>query len=270
MSSIPAKPARVIIVEDSSTMLSILNAILVSDGIEVVGQLTSGKLLLQSIAKMSPDIVCLDYNLPDSNGVDLLKTISSEHPNVAVVMITGDTNPDLQNVAAESGAAGFIHKPYSQNHVMKVLRQIIQTQRLLADVAQPSKKSSEGINEVPVASTAIVVDDSKSIRVLLTAVLSKDGIQVIGEATNGLQAAEMVSQLNPDLVCLDIVMPVMDGMEALKQIHKTNPATKVVMITSNSSHDYVIKALKEGAADFIVKPFAVEKVSEAIARVLRS
>lgn len=263
MSSRSAKPARILIVDDSHTMRDMLKAVLTSDGIDVIGQLSSGKLLLQSIAKMSPDIVCLDYNLPDSNGIDLLKSIVSEYPHVAVVIITGETNPNLQNAAAESGAAGFIHKPFSQDRIIKEFRQIIQTQRLLADMNKPSEPPKFAIT-----STAIVVDDSKTIRALLVAILTNDGIQVVGEATNGLQAVEMVAQLQPDIVCLDVVMPVMGGMEALKQIRNMNPATKIVMITANSSRDLVVEALKEGAAGFIVKPLVAEKVSAAIAKVL--
>jgi two-component system chemotaxis response regulator CheY len=270
MPNISSKPSRVIIVDDSSTFRSLLNGILTSDGFEVVAQLSGGKLLLQSIAKMAPDVVCLDINLPDCNGIDLLKSLSSEHPNVAVVMITGDTNPDLQNVAAECGAAGFIHKPLSHDQVSKVLSQIIHMQSLLANVSKLSGLPNEEDAKVPVRSTAIIVDDSNATRLLLAAVLAQDGIEVIGQATNGLQATEMVSQLRPDLVCLDIVMPVMDGMSALKQILNTDPATKVVMITSNSSRDIVMNSLKAGALDFIVKPFDVEKVSDVITRVLNS
>lgn len=263
-----AKPATALIVDDSPTMREMLKAILTADGINVIGQLPSGKQLLQSIARLSPDIVCLDYNLPDSNGIDLLKSITSEHPHVAVVIITGETNPNLQNTAAEFGAAGFIHKPFSQDRITKELRQIIQTQHLLADVNKSSATSNAGVANV--TSTAIVADDSKTIRALLVAILTSNGIRVVGEATNGFQAVEMVAQLKPDIICLDVVMPVMDGMEALKQIRKMNPATKVVMITANSSRDIVVEAFKEGAAGFIVKPLVEEKVVAAVALALRT
>jgi len=268
VSSIPTKPAKVLIVDDSRTMRDMLNAIITSDGNNVIGQLASGKLLLQSVAQMSPDIVCLDYNLPDSNGIDLLKSITSEHPHVAVVMITGETNHNLQHAAAEFGAAGFIHKPFSQDRIIKELRQIIQTQRLLAEMKKSSGPSNARVAELAIPSTAIVVDDSKTIRALLVAILTNDGIQVVGEATNGLQAIEMVAQLQPDIACLDVVMPVMGGMEALKRIRKMNLATKIVMITANSSRDLVVEAFKEGAAGFIVKPLVAEKVSESIAKLL--
>jgi two-component system chemotaxis response regulator CheY len=248
----------------------VLAAILSSGGIEVIGQLASGQGLLQTIAQMSPDIVCLDYNLPGSNGIELLKSITSEHPHVAVVMITGEATPGLQHAAAEAGSAGFIRKPFSQEQIAKEFRLIIQTQRFLIDVKKSSGPSNVSVTGHAVTSKAIVVDDSKTIRALLLAILSQDGIQVVGEATNGLQAVTMVQELQPDIVFLDVVMPIMGGMEALKQIRKVSTLTKIVMITANSSRDLVIEAVKEGAAGFIVKPLVAEKVSEAIAKVLRS
>ena len=270
MSSIPTKPAKALIVDDSSTLREVLAAILSSDGIKVIGQLASGKGLLQVIAQMSPDIVCLDYNLPGSNGIELLKSIASEYPSVAVVMITGETNPNLQSAAAEAGAAGFIHKPFSQDQIIKEFRQIVQTQRLLGAVNKSSETSDVSVTAPAVTSKAIVVDDSKTIRALLAAILTQDGIQVVGEATNGLQAIKMAEELHPDIAFIDVVMPIMDGMEALKQIRKISPATKIVMITANSSRELVVEAVKEGASGFIVKPLIAEKVSEAIVKVLRS
>jgi two-component system chemotaxis response regulator CheY len=270
MSSLLTRPVKALIVDDSPTLRGVLAAILSSGGIEVIGQLASGQGLLQTIAQMSPDIVCLDYNLPGSNGIELLKSITSEHPHVAVVMITGEATPGLQHAAAEAGSAGFIRKPFSQEQIAKEFRLIIQTQRFLIDVKKSSGPSNVSVTGHAVTSKAIVVDDSKTIRALLLAILSQDGIQVVGEATNGLQAVTMVQELQPDIVFLDVVMPIMGGMEALKQIRKVSTLTKIVMITANSSRDLVIEAVKEGAAGFIVKPLVAEKVSEAIAKVLRS
>ena len=267
--SIPsAKPTKVLIVDDSNTLREVLAAILSSNGIKVIGQLISGKGLLQAITEMSPDIVCLDYNLPGSNGIELLKTIASEHPHVAVVMITGEINPGLQNAAAEAGAAGFIHKPFSQDQIIMEVRQIIHTQRQLG--ALNDSGASDAVNSIPaVTAKAIIVDDSKTIRALLAAIIPKSGIQVIGEATNGLQAVEMVKELHPDVVFLDVVMPVMGGIEALKQIRNLSPSTKIVMITATSSRELVMEAVKAGASGFIVKPLIAEKVGEALAKMFR-
>ena len=270
MPSIPFRPVKALIVDDSATLRGILAAILSSGGIEVIGQLASGQGLLHAITQLSPDIVCLDYNLPGINGIELLKSITSEHPHVAVVMITGETTPALQQAAAEAGSAGFISKPFSQEQIAKEFRLIIQTQRFLVNVKESSAPLKSSIAAHAVTSKAMVVDDSKTIRAMLIAILSKEGIQVVGEVTDGLQAVKMAQELQPDIIFLDVVMPIMGGMEALKQIRKVSPATKVVMITASVSRELVLDAGKEGAAGFIVKPLVPEKVSEAISKLLHA
>jgi two-component system chemotaxis response regulator CheY len=268
MHNLTAKPARVIIVDDSSSLRQVLAAYLTAEGIEVIAQLAHGKGLLQTIADRSPDIVCLDYNLPDCNGMDLLKSIAAEFPNLAVIMITGETDPKLQSNAAESGAAGFIHKPFSQDQIAKELAQIIQSQRFLLEVKESSVPAKASVTSHANRIKALVVDDSKTIRALLIAILTQDGIEVVGEATNGMQAVTMAQKLQPDIAFLDIFMPVMGGMEALKQIRTASPATKLVMITALSSRELVMEAIQSGAAGFIVKPLISAKVSEAIKKVL--
>ena len=101
---------KVIVVDDAAAVRGMLRAVLTDEGYSVVGDLASGGHLLSAVAQMQPDIVCLDYNLPDGNGLDLLREIHAAHPTVAVVMITGATDPDLESAAAEAGAAGFIRR----------------------------------------------------------------------------------------------------------------------------------------------------------------
>lgn len=265
-----ASPAKALIVDDSATMRATLKAFLESTDIEVIGQLSSGSQLLQTISQLTPDIVCLDYNLPDINGLELLKSIISEYPQVAVIMITGEQAANLQGLAAEYGAAGFIHKPFSQDQVIKEINHIIQTQRLFANTRKPAKKvdAQEDVDEFSVKRTAIIADDSKTMRALLTAILTNQEIDVLAEATNGAQAVELVAQHQPDIACLDIDMPVMDGLDALREIHQKSPSTKVLMITGNAKREVVMEALKQGAISFVVKPFDPVKVSEVITKVL--
>lgn len=262
--------AKALIVDDSASMRSTLKAFLESAGIEVIGQLSSGNQLLQTITQSTPDIVCLDYNLPDINGLELLKSITSEHPQVAVVMITGEQDPSLRSVAAKSGAAGFIQKPLSQDQVIKEIKHIIQTQRLLADTRKPVNEvgADEIVTEFTIKKTAIIADDSKTMRALLTAILTNQEIDVLAEATNGAQAVELVVQHQPDIACLDIDMPVMDGLDALRKIHQKSPSTKVLMITGNAKREVVMEAVKQGAIGFIVKPFDPDKVGEAITKAM--
>ena len=107
------KGTRVLIVDDSATIRGLLNRLLDAEGYRVVGQLVSGNGLLEAIDRTSPNVVCLDYNLPGTDGLELLRQIQGSHPATAVVMITGNTDIHLEDLAAEAGAAGFINKPFS-------------------------------------------------------------------------------------------------------------------------------------------------------------
>lgn len=112
----------------------------------------------------------------------------------------------------------------------------------------------------------LVVDDDTVMRALLRGILRNEQYQVVGEARNGLQALEMTERLNPDIVCLDVMMPEMDGLEALKTMKRDFPQVSVVMITGNASMENVQEALELGANGFVVKPFNAAKVLEALTR----
>jgi len=109
---------RILIVDDSISIRSVLRALLNNDDYEVVGELGNGVKLLATIAKLSPHIICLDYNLPDTDGLSLLNKIQATYPHIAVVMITGSNNLELEHIAAEAGTAGFIYKPFSQEQII--------------------------------------------------------------------------------------------------------------------------------------------------------
>ena len=255
---------RVLIVDDSASIRSVLRMLLNSEGYEVVGELGGGAKLLPAITQLKPHIICLDYHLPDTDGLSLLNEIHAAYPHVAVVMITGSNSITLELAAAEAGAAGFIHKPFSQEQIIKVLQQVAHAQRLLT-VAARKHNAYEG---KPYRARAVVADDSQTLRRLLTAILTHIGIEVVGEACDGRQASELVSEHKPDIVCLDLEMPVMNGLEALKIIHSQNPETKVVMITSVASREVFNQAASAGAKGYILKPFHPDKVTQTISQIL--
>lgn len=255
---------RILIVDDSASIRSMLHALLSSEGYEVVGELGSGAKLLDTIAQLKPHIVCLDYDLPGADGLFLLSEIHAANPQAAVVMITGSDSHNLEYAAAEAGAAGFIRKPFSQELVIKGLRQVAYAQKLLM-VAARKHNPFEG---KPCRARAVIADDSKSIRQLLAAILTHAGIEVAGEACDGRQAVDLVSRNKPDIVCLDWEMPVMSGLEALKIIRSQNQATKVVMITSMASRDAAMQAASAGAKGYILKPFHPDKVTQTISQIL--
>lgn len=116
--------------------------------------------------------------------------------------------------------------------------------------------------------TILVVDDAAFMRMMIKEILTKNGFEVVGEASDGAEAIEMYKELKPDLVTMDITMPEMDGIVALKEIKKTDPNAKIIMCSAMGQQAMVIDAIQAGAKDFIVKPFQADRVIEAITKAL--
>jgi len=118
------------------------------------------------------------------------------------------------------------------------------------------------------ATRVLVVDDAAFMRMMVKDILSKNGYEIVGEAENGMKALEKYQELKPDLVTMDITMPEMDGITAVKEIKKVDPAAKVVMCSAMGQQAMVIEAIQAGARDFIVKPFQADRVLEAIRKAV--
>lgn len=114
----------------------------------------------------------------------------------------------------------------------------------------------------------LVVDDAAFMRMMIKEILTKDGYEVAGEAGTGHEAITRYQELKPDLVTMDITMPDMNGIEALRQILKEDGAAKVLMVSAMGQDKLIIEALEAGASDFVVKPFQPKKVLEAVAKCL--
>jgi two-component system chemotaxis response regulator CheY len=119
-----------------------------------------------------------------------------------------------------------------------------------------------------VGHTVLVCDDAIFMRTMIADILTQAGFEVIGEAESGLQAVEKYRQLKPDLVTMDIVMPDMGGIDAVREICKTDPDAKVLMCSAMGQQALVVEAIQAGAKDFVVKPFQPSRVLEAVQRVL--
>ena len=113
--------------------------------------------------------------------------------------------------------------------------------------------------------SVLIVDDAAFMRLNLKNIL-KDEYEIIGEAENGKEAVEMYKEKNPDIVTMDITMPVMDGIEAIKAILDIDPDANIVVCSAMGQQKIVIQAIELGAQDFIVKPFKKDRVKEAIAK----
>lgn len=113
----------------------------------------------------------------------------------------------------------------------------------------------------------VIVDDNDMMRSILRSMLRGDVFEVIGEARNGVLAVEMAGRLKPDIVCLDVIMPEKNGLDALCEIKVARPETEVVMITSNADPETVQESIQNGASGFIIKPFNAARILDTLEKV---
>jgi two-component system chemotaxis response regulator CheY len=118
------------------------------------------------------------------------------------------------------------------------------------------------------ANGILIVDDAAFMRMMIRDVLTKNGFEIVGEAENGQRAIEKYKELSPELVIMDITMPEVDGIQAVREIKKFNPSAKIIMCSAMGQQAMVIEAIQAGAKDFIVKPFQADRVVEAVKKAL--
>lgn len=114
----------------------------------------------------------------------------------------------------------------------------------------------------------LIVDDAAFVREVLTQILLKHGFEVCGEAQNGTEAVEMALSKKPDLILMDIVMPIKSGIQATEEILKTNPHLPIIACSTEGSEAMVTKAIDAGCVDFVVKPFQIENLIATMRKVL--
>ena len=118
------------------------------------------------------------------------------------------------------------------------------------------------------AKNILICDDAAFMRMMIKDILTKNGYNVVGEAENGAKAVEKYQELKPDLVLMNITMPEMDGIQALKAIKAADPSATVIMCSAMGQQAMVIESIQSGAKDFIVKPFQQDRVLEAVRKVV--
>ena len=118
------------------------------------------------------------------------------------------------------------------------------------------------------AKNILICDDAAFMRMMIKDILTKNGYNVAGEAENGAKGVEKYNELKPDLVLMDITMPEMDGIQALKAIKAADADAKVIMCSAMGQQAMVIESIQSGAKDFIVKPFQADRGLEAVKKVV--
>lgn len=117
--------------------------------------------------------------------------------------------------------------------------------------------------------TALIVDDMAFVRKTLSTLLSQAHYQVIGEAADGAEAVKLYTKLRPDFVTMDIVMPMLSGIEATRKIIATDKEARIIIISAMSQENLIMEAIHAGAKDFIQKPFNKTEVIKTIERALK-
>ena len=114
----------------------------------------------------------------------------------------------------------------------------------------------------------LIVDDAAFMRMMIKDILQKNGFEGVGEASNGIEAVNLYKKEKPDVVTMDITMPDMDGIEAVKEIKAFDKEAKIIMYSAMGQQSVVMDAIKSGAKDFIVKPFQSDRVLKAKRKVV--
>ena len=130
------------------------------------------------------------------------------------------------------------------------------------------RNARKDLEETEVGKRILITDDALFMRVTLKNILTKNGYEIAGEATNGREAVQLYASTQPDLVTMDITMPEMDGISAVREIKKADPEAKIIMCTAMGQKNMVMEAVAAGARDFIVKPFQPDKVLESVQKLL--
>ena len=115
----------------------------------------------------------------------------------------------------------------------------------------------------------LVVDDAAFMRMMIKDILLKHGFEVVGEATNGIEAIVRYKELGPDVVTMDITMPDMDGITATREIRRMDPNARIIMCSAMGQQNMVLEAIQAGARDFVVKPFQADRVIDAVKKAGR-
>lgn len=257
---------RILIIDDNAAMRKVLATLFASVGHEVVGSFADGNAVEAQIRELAPELVCLDYHLPGRDGLSILKAIQSAAPTIDVVFMTASSEERIEEKAADAGASGFIRKPFGQAQIIEELRGIAATRQIANRAALPespaasAKRGRKG--------TAVIADDNGSVRLVLKALLEESGVRVCQMVSNGAEAVIAAKNHQPRILCLDINMPVLDGLEALPKIREASPDTAVIMITGCADKKLVSQAAGLGAVGYIIKPLRPAYVEGFIRKLL--
>ncbi len=265
---------RILIVDDNASLRQLLASLFTKAGHEVVAMLEDGgPQVEEKIRRLLPDLVCLDYNLPGRDGISILKSIQTIAPQIDVLFMTASGAADIEQCAADAGASGFIRKPFGQMQIMRELALVSEARKHAPHIYSEPSADETALPHLdgqrPDVGTAVIADDSGAVRMLLKGLLKECGLKVVQTVANGNEAVAAARNHRPRILCLDVNMPEMGGLEALPLIRQISPETAVVMVTGSADKAFVARAASHGASGYILKPLRPAHVIEYMKRLLK-
>ncbi|NBT12640.1 MAG: chemotaxis-specific protein-glutamate methyltransferase CheB [Planctomycetia bacterium] len=252
---------RALVVDDSKPSRSIVARALrelrfecdeAANGAEAIERLAAGP---------RPDLVTVNWHMPVMDGIELLRRLRGHprHRDLKLLMISTESDRGRIEMALAAGADDFVSKPFTAEALAR---------KLVGLGVCSATEVGAAADRGPIR--VLLVDDSATIRSLLSATLTADpDLAIAGAAVNGRMAVEMVAAAPPDIVLLDVEMPVLDGIAALREIRRLQPRLPVIMFSSLTERGAkaTLDALLAGANDYASKPAGLE--ADAVATVIR-
>lgn len=235
--------AKILIVDDEVRIRELLRKALTAEGHEVVSA-PSAEQSLELVFKEPFDLLILDVLLAGESGLSVLKKVREYRKEIPIVIYSGAVTPGLEKEARDAGANEVLSKDTDVLQLVAQIGKIVKAEnRIFKKAAALEEK------------TLLIVDDEEEIRKVLRKFFERKGGYKILEAANGEEAVKLAESEKISVALLDIKMPVMDGLEALKRLLEIDPKLGVIMITAVQDDENVKKAIELGAYSYMLKPF---------------
>ncbi len=237
---------RILVVDDHRMYRDGLKALLaLQSDMEVVGEAENGQEAIAKTRKLRPDVVLMDVKMPVMDGVEATRRIITEMPNMKILALTMCSEQECGMGIMRAGARGYIAK------------------------GGEFEELAAAIREATIKTRILIVEDHPMYREGLRAMLARQAdMEVIGEAENGLDAVAKALELRPDVILMDVNMPVMDGVEATSRILAELPGTKILALSVQADDGFMASMLQAGAVGYILKGSDSEKLFGIIRRTV--
>jgi len=272
---------RVLIADDHAVVRQGLRTFLeLQDDIEVVADVADGEAALRAAAEHEPDVVLMDLVMPGGGGVEAIRALRTTRPEARVLVLTSFLDDDKVFPAVRAGAAGYLLKDVEPAELVRAIRTVDDGEALLhpAVAARLMEEFSE--TERPAAEPrspwrwpvteirVLIADDHAVVRQGLRTFLElQDDIEVVADVADGEAALRAAAEHEADVVLMDLVMPGIGGVEAIRRLREVRPAARVLVLTSFLDDEKLFPAVRAGAAGYLLKDVEPAELVRAIRAV---